>query len=718
MRRLARRHLAACLVSQCLFLPLAADRAGAQEEEDPDNEVIELPPVEVFGRPVTETDAGPVEGYRALTGRSATKTETPLQEIPQSIQVVPRALIDDQNARSAAEALENVSGVEVPERQEGLLSTFFIRGFEADQYIDGSPVFGQTNVVESNTLVNVERIEVIKGPSATLFGGGTGAPLGGLINVVPKSPQFENAYTSGLGGGSFERLTPFWDLNQVLVRDHVAFRFTGDYETAESDIDEIDSERFGLFPSLAVRFTEDTDLLLRGQYTRDEYLEYSGLPAEGAIDGDFEIDRRRFSGASDTPDTVVENGLFLGRLTHRINDGVTAWVQGSYYDSAFEENSSFLFGPAPDPVAAPSEFSVSTGLLETEVTQININPNVSVALDFDRHQHIFLFGAEYDRTENDAFLDFLLGVDTLDYADPSSDFEYVEPDGSFASRQDNVYDTIGVYLQDQVTLFDRLHLLAGVRWTQISVEENALGQQEEDRAVTPRAGAALDLTEEITAFVGYGQGFQAVLNFVGEGAPEPEESEQIEGGFKFAFEDIGLSGSIAGYEILRENVAVPDPADPTRQIQTGEQRARGAELDLVWQPLPEVALIGNYAYTDAEITEDSVFDEGDRLPRIPAHSGRAALRYDVLDGPFEGLGLGFGVTVASGRKIALPNRFETETAVTFDAQLSYRLGPLRAGFSVRNLTDEDYYQPYQFLGQQVVRPGAPRSFFAQASLTF
>ncbi|MCG8593498.1 MAG: Plug domain-containing protein [Kiloniellales bacterium] len=111
------------------------------------------------------------------------------------MQVVPRAVIDDQNARSAAEALENVSGVEVPERQEGLLSTFFIRGFEADLYIDGSPVFGQTNVVDSNTLVNVERIEVIKGPSATLFGGGTGAPLGGLINVVPKSPQFENAYT-------------------------------------------------------------------------------------------------------------------------------------------------------------------------------------------------------------------------------------------------------------------------------------------------------------------------------------------------------------------------------------------------------------------------------------------------------------------------------------------------------------------------------------------
>ena len=90
----------------------------------------------------------------------------------------------------------------------------------------------------------------------------------------------------------------------------------------------------------------------------------------------------------------------------------------------------------------------------------------------------------------------------------------------------------------------------------------------------------------------------------------------------------------------------------------------------------------------------------------------------MLDGPFQGLGLGFGVTAASGRKVALPNRFETETVVTFDAQLSYRLGPLRAGFSVRNLTDEDYYQPYQFLGQQVVRPGAPRSFFAQASLTF
>ena len=717
MRRFLRRHAAVCLAFQCLFPALFSGPAGAQEA--PDDEVIELAPIEVFGRPVTDTSAGPVEGYRALTGRSATKTETPLQEVPQSIQVVPRSVIEDQNARSAAEALENVSGIAAPERQEGLLTTFFIRGFEADLYIDGSPVFGATNVVDSNTLINVERIEVVKGPSATLFGGGTGAPIGGLINVVPKSPAFENTYTSGIGGGSFSRLTPFWDLNQVLVQDHVAFRFTGDYETAESDIDEIDSERFGLFPSLAVRFTEDTDLILRGQYSRDAYLEYSGLPAEGMIDGDFEIDRRRFSGASDTPDTVVEDGLFQGRLTHRFGGGVTAWIQGSYYDSRFEENSTFLFGAAPDP-AAPSVFDVLSGILETDVEQINVNPNVSAELDFDQVTHTLLIGAEYDLTKNPASLDFQ-PIGTLDYADPSSDLDYIAPNGTFLSRQDNVYETIGAYLQDQVTFVDRLHLLAGLRWTQIAVEEKELGQQETDQAFTPRLGVAFDLTQEITAFYGYGRGFQAVLNFTGEGTPTPEESEQIAGGFKFAFDGIGLSGSIAGYEILRENVAIVDPVT-FRQIQTGEQRARGAELDLIWQPLPEVALIGNYAYTDAEVTEafllgGEIVPKGDRLPRIPAHSGRLALRYDVLDGALEGLGLGFGVTVASGRKVALPNRFETETAVTFDAQLSYRLGPLRAGFSVRNLTDEDYDQPYQFLGQQVVRPGAPRSVFAQVSMT-
>lgn len=714
MKRRFGRRVGLCAL--CASLPAFLEPSFVLAQNASDDEVITLPTVEVLASPLTDTSAGPVDGYRALTGNTATKTDTPLKEIPQSIQVIPRSVIDDQQDQTLQEALENVSGVRSPDRQERLTTTFFVRGFQADQFIDGSPVFGQTAVFDSGTLINVERIEVLKGPSATLFGGGTGAPVGGIINVVPKSPEFESGYTAGVRAGSFATANPFWDFNQPLVEDRLALRFTGDLKTSESHVDNERSKRVALFPSLRAVLSEDTELMLRGFYTREKYKEYSGLPAEGAIGDAFSVDRFRFSGASDVPSTRVENGLFIGRLTHQFNDHLTGWVQGSYYDSFFEENSSFLLGDAPNP-AQPSVFNVFSGELETDVEQINVNPNLSAKFSLGWTDHTFLIGAEYDRTKNPAFLDFRFNGQ-LDYADPDSDRNFLAPNGTGLSRQNNVYDTLGIYAQEQVTLFERLHLLGGLRWSRIDVEEKTRGEQESGSRITPRVGAAFDINDQITAFVGYGEGFQAVLNFVGDGPPEPEESEQIEAGFKFAFNDIGLSGSIAGYEITRRNVPITDPDNITRQIQTGEQRSRGAELDLIWQPTAELSFLANYAYTDAEITEDSTFSVGDRLPRIPLHSGRIAARYEFLEGTLDGLGVGLGLTAASEREISLPNSFQTESYFTIDAQLSYELGPVKFGLSVLNLTDEHYYEPYLFLNQRVVRPAQSRAVYATVSATF
>ena len=712
MSRHAWRRTGAFAAATCLLPWATIDPAVAQDPAQNTSEegILTLPTIDITAPAVTETTAGPVDGYRALTARTGTRTETPIERIPQSIQVIPRSVIEDQQDQTLQDALENVSGVRSPGPQESLLSTFFVRGFQADQYIDGTPIFGATNVFDTGTLINVERVEVLKGPSATLFGGGTGAPIGGLINVVPRSPEADPIYTAGLRVGSFATVNPFWDVNQPIVDDRLSFRFSGDVERADSFIDAEESERVLLAPSIQAVITEDTELLVRGIYARNSYLEYSGLPAEGAVRGDFPIDRFRFSGASDAPDTVVTNGLFQARLTHRFSDAVTAWVQGSYYDSHFEENSTFLFGPAIDP-DTPSVFAVFSGILDTDVRQLNVNPNVSVAFDVASTEHTLLLGAEYDRTENPALLNFG-PIGLLDYADPDSDLDYVAPDGTIFATQDNVYDTVAFYAQHQVTVLDRLHLLGGLRWTRLSIEERVLGQEVTERRVTPRVGAAFDMTDDLTAFVGYGQGFQGVQAFTGTGAPEPEESEQVEVGLRFGFDQIGLSGSIAGYQLVRRNVPAFDPDNPGRQIQTGEQRARGAEIDLIWQATPELSFLANYAYTDAQVTEDTTIPEGDRLPRIPLHGGRVAARYAFIDGPLAGFGVGLGVTAASERQITLPNDIETEAYFAVDAQLSYDIGPLAIGVSIQNLTDEEYFEPYQFLGQSVVRPARPLSVFA------
>ncbi|WP_162906832.1 TonB-dependent siderophore receptor [Algihabitans albus] len=725
--RHAWRYASAVVLSACSVQLAALDAARAQEVDRsnaqnnernaaPQVDVPVLPPIEVTAPAFTQTPAGPVDGYRALTAVTGTRTETPLEQIPQSIQVIPRSLIEDQQDQTVQDALENVSGVRTPGPQETLLSSFFVRGFPADQFIDGMPIFGATNVFDTGSLVNVERIEVLKGPSATLYGGGTGAPLGGLINVVPRAPEFDAALTAGLRGGSFGTVNPFWDLNQPLVEDRLSLRFSGDFEQAESFIDFEESERVLLSPSLRAMITEDTELLIRGIYAENEYLEYSGLPAEAAVRGDFEIDRFRFSGASDTPDTEVRNALVQTRLTHDFNDALTGMVQASYYDSYFKENSSFLFGGPLDPTA-PSVYPVFSGILETDVEQFNTNANLTYDFDLGSLSNTSLVGFEYDRTENPASLNF--GPNGfLDFGDSTSDLTYLPPDGTFFSIQDNSYRTYAAYGQHQITLFDRLHLLGGLRWTRLTVEEKELGQDYTATEVTPRFGAALDVIEEVTAFASYGRGFRGVQAFTGTGPPKPEESEQIEVGLRFSFDRIGLSGSIAGYELIRQNVPTFDPANPGFQIQTGEQRARGAELDLIWQATAELTFLANYAYTNAKVTEDTRIPEGDRLARIPRHSGRVAARYAFLDGPFEGLGLGIGVTAASGREITLPNDLETDAYVVADAQLSYGAGPVTFGLSIENLTDEDYFEPYQFLGQSVVRPAQPRSVFATIRASF
>ncbi len=277
----------------------------------------------------------------------------------------------------------------------------------------------------------------------------------------------------------------------------------------------------------------------------------------------------------------------------------------------------------------------------------------------------------------------------------------------------------------------RLHVLLSGRVTRIEVEERALGlpdgtlgQVSSDTRFTPRFGVVFEVTEGISLFTGYGEGFQAVLNFLGDDLPVPEESREIEGGIKFSMEDIGLSGTIAGYRIIRENVAVIDPSTLFTSIQVGEQRSVGAELDLVWQPIDALSLLTSYAYTDAINSTDDIsggglpIPAGDRLARIPVHSGRVAVRWRFLDGMLDGLSIGAGITAGSQRELTLPNTVEAPAFYVVDAQATYERGPVRLTVNIRNLTDREFFEPHAFLLQDVVRPTQPLSAFGTLSVQF
>jgi iron complex outermembrane receptor protein len=206
--------------------------------------------------------------------------------------------------------------------------------------------------------------------------------------------------------------------------------------------------------------------------------------------------------------------------------------------------------------------------------------------------------------------------------------------------------------------------------------------------------------------------------FNGTNSPKPERSKSAEAGVKFGLTEIGLSGTLAVYQSTRTNVPTPDPTTFFTSIQTGEQRARGAELDLIYEPRPSLSLLASYAYTDAEVRRDTVVPAGSALPRVPENRGSLETPYRFLDGALSGLEFGAGVTAASAAVMTLPNGLKSDSYAVFDAQASYDLRRVRLGLRIDNLFGSDYFVPYQYFAQDVVRPGNRRSAFVSVGFEF
>ncbi|MEM6453964.1 MAG: TonB-dependent receptor [Acidobacteriota bacterium] len=654
------------------------------------------------------------DGWIARASESATRTTTPIHELPQSVQVVTQRLLEDQQIRTLDEALVNVSGVQPARPEEQLLQQPIVRGFPAEVYVDGLQAFGLTPVVDAGSMVHVERVEVLKGPNSTLFGGGIGAPLGGVINVVNKRPLPTAHQRVGVQLGEFDTYGAFFDLNQPLGR-RVAVRVTGAFEDADSAIDAVTSRKRSLVATLAARLGRATALRVRAQLSEVDNLEYVGLPAAIALDDRFGIDPFRFSGATDAPLTEIDNLLVTARLDHRFSAALKGVVEARYYDSHFDEFSSFPFFAffPPDP-AQPTVYTLIRGQLPTEVAQHTLSGRLTWTLGEGRRvQHRLLVGVEVDDTDYDVASGFDFNpIGQIDYADPDADLPF-GPIPTLNNVQSDTYETIAFTVQDQIAIGDRVDLLAGLRVTRLGVEQRPSFDETYDE-VTPRLGVSVDVGRGLRAFAGYAEGFRAVLFFFGANAtpPEPEGAEHLEIGLKLDRPDLGLQGTLALYDLTRFNVATPDPNVPFAQVQTGEQRSRGVELDLAWSPSKAWSLRLAYAYADAEIVDDNALPIGDRLPRVPEHSGRVALRYQVQTGPLTGLGVGLGLRATSARDITLPNIDRVDGDALADLQLHYARGSLQLGLSVINLTDEAFYEPYQYLAQSVVIPTRPRTLTA------
>lgn len=697
---------------------------------------------------IVSTTAGPVQGIRALTASSATRTSIPVEQIPQSIQVVPRALIDQQAATTVSEAALNVSNVQGG-NPLGIgntdLAPLKIRGFPAEQWRDG--IVSIYDSGDRDGLVNVERIEVLKGPGAILYGGGTGAPLGGVLNVISKLPQNATFAQTGIRAGSYGYWNPWLDINAPLTADGTAlFRITGEFTGNRGFVDVLNSKRYNINPTLTLTNNESTTLTIQGFVSRQQQQAYQGLPAYGTLLGDFRVRRATYLGPRDIPDSYSRNAGATVTLDHQFDPIWSASVKARWSQSQIDQLAQNVFGG--DATGAVPAFGPATWLLQNLETfqsqqAYTINPTLQAKFDAGPTRNVLQIGADYSRVTDQGFMagdnlgnscfltTGLCPPATVDLRYPYFGTPYVRPNPGagfeYAKYFDfkNSYVTRGAYTQIQSTIFERVHLLAGVRIADLDIDylEKSLAParlfQTKKTKWLPRAGIVVDLWSGLSAFASYTEGMRWAGFTTAVVRPAPEMSRQTEAGLKFSLGGT-LSGTLAVFDIRRDNVPVTLGLGVAG---LSEQKSQGFEADLIWQPTRNWSFLGSYGYTDATFASPfndangGTIPNGNKLPFVPAHSGRLWANYKFDSSVLPGWSIGAGVYAASSQYVDPANRWKTAGYFSVDAKLGYERDNWRASLSVKNLTGEKYFTPYAWLGGQVA-PGAPRLIYAEIGYTF
>lgn len=668
-------------------------------------ESITLSKVAVVG----QAEGDSPTSYAASHSRASTKTDTPIMETPQSIQVIKRSLMNDQQNINVSEALRNVSGVVInnPLFTPAVDSTR-IRGFASEQLIDGFTQY--YNPGDRDSTVNIERIEVLKGTNGILYSGGSGSPVGGLVSIISKLPNAVASRELGFKIGTHNYYQPYVDINQPL-NQNVLTRFTGEYTDAGSYLDKVKTQRYNLNPSLTFTDNDKTTFTLQGKVSRWEQPDYQGLPATGTITGNFSIPRNTFLGNSNGPNSRSEFNGVWGTLDHKFNETWSIDLKARYAQSAFDEKVQTLYGAdgfiADKPAFSNSTWFYTSAELAQKQEELSFLGNATAKFDVGPSKNTLLVGADHSNFDDKGFMDTSSKIGFINLASSPSSFT---PYSQAGAGIDNMFvknTTYGGYTQLQSTLYERFHLLGGVRVGTVGIDyENAAQKRTssgDKTRILPRAGGVFDITDEYALFINYGEGMrgQPFVNFVG--APVPEESTTLEGGLKLNVLH-QLTGQIAGYQIDRSNVAVTDNADLLRRSKAaGQQRSRGVETDLTWQATEALSLLANYAHTDARFTDSLAgVPAGNKLALVPENSGRLWANYRFQQPMIKGLSIGGGVYVQGAAYLSNNNAYKVDGYHSFDASIAYELEHFRLAATVKNLTDEKYFQAYNYFGGRVI----------------
>ncbi|MGG2395909.1 TonB-dependent siderophore receptor [Pseudomonas sp. SH1-B] len=671
----------------------------------------------IISAPGEQAD-GPVKGYRASRSATATKTDTPLREVPQAISVVPAKVLQDLGSANVERALDYAGGVSKQNNFGGLtLYEYSVRGLTTSEfYRDGfSANRGYPNSPDAATL---ERVEVLKGPASSLYGRGD---PGGLVNLVSKKPQDDEFARFSASAGSWDRYRSTLDLNGALdeQRDLLG-RLNLVTENNGSFRDHASNEKYLVAPSLSWQLNADTRLLIESEFVRNNSVFDRGISLPQ--DGRRAPSRSTFLGEPNEGHIDNNNDLLQVRLEHYLNNDWQLRLASHY-------KRGLLNGAATEPRRLSS---ADSSLLQRRYRQRDMDWHDSISqaellgqVQTGSIEHQLLLGLEYENyrlsqrvTSSNSPDSYAVNPYNPVYGQPKPDDRNTGTDYTERTRN------YALNLQDQLLLSEKLRGVLGLRldrYEQQTDNQRPGGSEsrQSHNEVTGRAGLLYQLTPAVGLFGNVSSTFKPNSGLSRSDQPfDPEQGIGYEAGTKLELFDGRLDATLAAFHIEKKNVLGVDPLDPSFNRTSQQVRSQGIDLQLSGQLSDAVRVIGSYAYIDAKTTKDDPgTPKGSRLSGVARHSGSLLGVYEFQQGWLHGSDLGAAVNYVGDRSGSpTDSGFELPAYTTVDLLAHYKASEqLTFGVNLNNVFDKKYYErAYDWYW---VMPGEPRNLMFSVNLS-
>lgn len=670
---------------------------------------------------VSERNTIVVTGVREKGTGSGTKTDTPLMKTPQTITVIDADELARRNARSINQALTYVAGVS-PNQRGGMVTRYdqmYLRGFSPGFYLDGMRLIAGPYSTPQVDFNRVDHIDVVKGPASVLYGNST---PGGLVNLTSKVPEANAFQRIELSGGNYDSQLANIDINRPLDDDgRWLFRLVTGAQRFDGFTEMTESERTHISPMLTFAPSAQTSLTLIGAYQHDpKGGGYSGVPAFGSVLpnplGDLPVDINTGDPNYEVFDRYQRT--FSALFRHDFNENVSLRTNARFHNTELSYRQIYVAGFART-ASNSTDFSTITrggGGADEDFDTLTADTSLSIKFSTGPLAHSVLTGVDYQNIDGENFQHFntgetnnpLTSIPNLRLFAPT--YRGVVPTRDLTqlntayTNSETEREQVGVYLQDQIEI-DRLQLIASGRYD--TYEQDSLNKRNgvttplSQHAFTMRLGALYELPVGLAPFASYSESFEPQSGNTYQGDPfDPVTGRQYEVGLKYQPSNINALFTLAAYDLRRQKVPVGHPSAGSNgipsnaQIQIGEVKVQGAELEGRGEVVPGFEVVFTGSYTDAEITQGTPASgitpttTGTRPLGTPVWMASTFLSYDFAtlrpEGRLGGLTLGGGVRYVGGSDgsttysvvngVTQFTAFTTDSFVLVDALASYDLG--------------------------------------------